>query len=92
LWHAGIARCGSEGLQREPARGVVRVALKHGLVSVGAAQVRRERARGGVRELVECNVAARAGASGTQRTGVQALGGRRTGGANSAETRVRARE
>jgi hypothetical protein len=66
--------------------------LKHGLVSAGAAQVRRERARGGVRELVERDVAARAGASGTQSAGVQALSGRRTGGASSAGTRVRARE
>jgi hypothetical protein len=64
----------------------------HGLVSAGAAQVRRERARGGVRELVERDVVVRVGASGTQRAGVQALGGWRTGGANSAETRVRARE
>jgi hypothetical protein len=37
-------------------------------------------------------VATRAGASGTQRAGVQALGGRRTGSASSAGTRVRARE
>jgi hypothetical protein len=39
--------------------------LKYGLVNAGAVQVRRERARGGVRELVERDMAARAGASGT---------------------------
>jgi hypothetical protein len=58
----------------------------------GARSAGRWRACGGVRELVERDVAARAGARGTQRTGVQALGGRRTGGASNAGTRVRARE
>jgi hypothetical protein len=85
-----VSRCG--GARERAGAGPVRVALKHRLVSAGATQVRHERARGGVRELVERDVAARAGASGTQRAGVQALGGRRTGGASSAETRVRAQE
>jgi hypothetical protein len=58
----------------------------------GASSVVRWRARGGVRELVERDVMARTGASGTQRAGVQALGGRRTGSASSAGTRVRAWE
>jgi hypothetical protein len=66
--------------------------LKYGLVNADAVQVRRERARGGVRELVERDMAARAGASGTQRAGVLALGGRRIDGASSAGMRVRARE
>jgi hypothetical protein len=59
---------------------------------IGASNAGRWHVRGGVWELVERDVAARAGASGTQRTGVQALGCRRTGGASSAGTRVRARE
>jgi hypothetical protein len=58
----------------------------------GASSAGRWRARGGERELVERDVAARAGASSTQRAGVQALGGRRAGSASSAGTRVRARE
>jgi hypothetical protein len=58
----------------------------------GASSAGRWRARGGVRQLVERDVTARAGASGTQRAGVQALGGRRTGSASSAGTCVRARE
>jgi hypothetical protein len=58
----------------------------------GASSVGRWRARGGIREMVERDVTARAGASSTQRAGEQALGGRRTGSASSAGTRGRARE
>jgi hypothetical protein len=58
----------------------------------GASSAGRWRAHGGVRELLERDVEARAGASGTQRAGVQALGGRRTGGVSSTGMRVRARE
>jgi hypothetical protein len=89
---ANAERVRKSAVQVEPRSGCDSVALKHGLVSAGAAQVRREHARGGVRELVERDVAARAGASSTQRAGVQTLGGPRTGGASNARTRVRARE
>jgi hypothetical protein len=59
-------RCaGAErAVQRARAAAAVRVAQEHGRGSAGAAQVRRERTHGGVQELVERDVAARAGVDG----------------------------
>jgi hypothetical protein len=48
--------------QRARVAAAVRVAQEHGRVSAGTAQVRRERTRGGVQELVERDMAVRVGA------------------------------